>query len=388
MKKLSEVGFWGATVVSLFVGQSTATAQDAPIVDIVTPDATIADEFSRLRGFRELSDGRVVVTDWIEQRVAVVDFSDGEVRQLGSVGGGPREYRLPRQLVRLPRDSTLLVDVGNSRLLVIDPSLTFTRSISLTEHGERFEMNPRVSDSLGRVYFTPSPFAFGLPPRDSVPVARWGASSPLKMFETVLIGAYTPRTRQTSAQMGIPTVMFAGQDDWTVTPDGWIVVVRSSPYRVDWYGPDGEEARGAPVPYDVLEVTRADRREAVREFLLSSYQAGRGDGPQPIARSSISEREIDRLTESEEFADRFPPFRPGKVFSRPDGTVWVQRFLRSSAPPIFDVFRRLQGKVAVVRLPAAREVIGVGSRHVYATIEGEIGLLSLERYQIPASIAE
>jgi len=112
------------------------------------------------------------VTDWIEERVVVLDLASGEVRDLGRVGGGPKEFRLPSQLVALPGDSTLLVDFGNVRLNVIGPTLEFVRSMPANAHGESWRMSPRAADGRGGLYFATTAWSGGRR-RDSVEVGRW-----------------------------------------------------------------------------------------------------------------------------------------------------------------------------------------------------------------------
>jgi len=92
-------------VVALALGASLVTGQ-APIRDMAAPDAVSASPFSLVRGARELPDGRLIVTDYLEQRV-----------------DGPRPcrrgaWRVPAAgpAAVVPCDSTLLVDMGNGRL--------------------------------------------------------------------------------------------------------------------------------------------------------------------------------------------------------------------------------------------------------------------------------
>ena len=53
----------------------------------------------------------------------VVDMDAGTRAQVGAEGQGPEEYRQPDAVWPLPGDSTLLVDLGNGRLVVLGPDL-------------------------------------------------------------------------------------------------------------------------------------------------------------------------------------------------------------------------------------------------------------------------
>ena len=96
-----------------------------------------------------------------------------------------------------------------------------------------------------------------------------------------------------------------------------------------------------------------------------------------------SEREVNRMAESEVFAETFPPFEPGRVWASKDGTLWVKRSLPLGTPPTFDVFDRAGERIAIVTLPKDRELLGLGVGHAYATVADEFDLLTLERFPVP-----
>ena len=196
----------------------------------------------------------------------------------------------------------------------------------------------------------------------------------------------TSRGPRMSLQFSIPFVMFAKQDTWALAADGALAVVRSEPYRVDWYTTEDGLLEGSPVEYDQIAISMEDRRDYVRQFLQSTPQSGRGDegGMGHTPAEQQSEKEVNRMAESEVFAETFPPFEPGRVWATQDGTLWVKRSLPSGTSPTFDVFDRSGERIAIVTLPHDRELIGLGVRHVYATIADEFDLLTLERYPIPS----
>lgn len=380
----------GSTLVVLSC-LGTALASDSfaqrPIVHrIGEVDAVASEPFSLIKGLRELSDGRVIVTDWIEERLVVVDFESGSTRDLGRVGGGPAEFRLPERLVALPADSTLLVDYGNARLMVLDPDLEFVRTISTHAHGGTYAMNPRAADEQGVLYFQLSPWAGASAsgPSDSVAIARWAAGfSEADLITGVQVKAYTPKP--TGPSMSIPYVAFAKQDGWALS-GGWLAVVRSEPYRVEWYGRNGEVIIGPPIEYDRFPVTMEDRRNHVRDFLMGSAVAGRGEngGIGHVPSDAQSSVEVNRIARDAQFAEELPPFVPGMVFATSDGLLWIQRSLPTDSVPTFDVIDRTGRRMAVVMLPEGRGVIGFGQGNVYATTANQDDLLTLERYRTPS----
>src|SRR6185503_15284441 len=84
----------------------TAIVADAPaqLIRLTTPNATLAEEFSAIRGVRELADGRLLVSDYIDQRVVLVDLDRGTVVVRVGKGSGPAEARLPTRLIAIPGD--------------------------------------------------------------------------------------------------------------------------------------------------------------------------------------------------------------------------------------------------------------------------------------------
>lgn len=372
-------------VALALVGSESGLAQDlVETVAIETADAVSTESFSLIKGFRELADGRIMVTDWTEERVTVLDLVSGEVRDLGRVGGGPKEFRLPSQLIPLPGDSTLLVDFGNVRMIVISPQLEFVRTIPLNAHGENWRMSPRAADLNGALFFEWSVWSAPGRRRDSVEVGRWSPTVGLSAVGDVQIKAYT--SRPPGPSNGLPYIAFSKQDGWAVTPDGWLAVVRSDPYRVDWHRPDGQAIIGKPVAYDLIPVTMDDRRDHVRRWLASTATTGRGgDGGgafSHVPASQQSSAEIDRTARTALFENEFPPFVPAGVWTPKPDVLWVQRWLPESEVLRFDIFDRTGARRAVVTLPMGRRIIGFGHNTLYATVADRDDLLTIERYPI------
>jgi hypothetical protein len=126
-----------------------------------------------------------------------------------------------------------------------------------------------------------------------------------------------------------------------------------------------------------------DRRNHVRDFLIGTAVAGRGEdgGMGHVPADAQSSAEVNRIARDALFADEFPPFVPGMVFASSDGLLWVQRSLPADSVPTFDVLGRSGVRMAVVTLPVGRRVIGFGDGTLYATVANEHDLLTLERYR-------
>jgi hypothetical protein len=214
------------------------------------PDARLAEPFTLLRGARELPDGRLLVTDWTEQRLAVVDLARGTVEDRGRVGAGPGEFRLPAALLPFRGDSVLLVDLGNGRLTVIDPSARIGRSFQPANASAR---QPGGADAWGRLYFI---------------IPAWMVERPLPN-DTVELAVYDVDTHETRV---LVRVHGSRAPSSNFSPS-----VRDAGYRVQWLQADrivtGPANAARPQP-----VTPADRTAFVRQFLQFSPMSGRGEG--------------------------------------------------------------------------------------------------------------
>ena len=97
-----------------------------------TPTAVFPEDFGTIQTIRELADGRVLVADPLGGALFVVDMDAGTRTVIGTEGQGPGEYRQPDAVWPLPGDSTLLVDLGNGRLIALGPDLSFGETSPLS----------------------------------------------------------------------------------------------------------------------------------------------------------------------------------------------------------------------------------------------------------------
>ena len=253
---------------SALVTAPSVSAQLTADLEVEFPEG-----FGLLSNVRELPDGRVLVADPLGQILAALDMDAGTMDMWGREGGGPREYRQPDAVYALPGDSTLLVDLGNGRLMVIAPDGSFVRSRPIAVGGGATPGNPvgmqiaipRVVDGEGRIYFPLRAFGGS---EDSTAIARVGWAS--DVVETV--ARYKPREVQQSGSGGrisIQALPMSPEDDWAVGLDGTIALVRAADYHVDVIHPDGRVSKGPEVDH-----TRTRPRDAAK-------QAGRADRAPP-----------------------------------------------------------------------------------------------------------
>ena len=363
-------------------GGELAAQRPLPREQLGPPKATFPEPFSLIRGLRELSDGRVLVTDWIEERLVALDFASGTSRDIGRIGGGPREFRLPAGLVALPGDSTLLVDVGNGRFVIVGPDLAIHRTMSARPHEARFGITPRAADDAGFIYFTTSPWARGpaAGPSDSVDIARWDPRRHTVESLGTVNGITRRQDRSPSRTPRFPNVPFAPQDAWAVTRQGDVFVVRSADYHIERVARDGKVVLGAPIEYSVLPVTHDDKFAYVLWNTLSSPIGGRGEGMMHQPAEWSEPAYIEEMIANNEFAEVKPPFVPSGAWTTPEGELWVERSMPFGAPPTYDVFDDQATHVRQVVLPEGRRLLGFGRGVLYAVTEDEDGLQWIERF--------
>ncbi len=373
---------WGTLAALLTVSPSVTQAQVQ--VTLREPSARLAQDFSQVRGVRELPDGRVLLTDRLEEKVWVADFASGATRAIGRAGRGPLEFHLPTALMPMPGDSTLLVDEGNSRLAVLTPSLTIARSFTLRLPGIGVPLGARAMDAMGRFYLQiPGWISNARERGDSVWVVRYNPRGDRVDTLALIQGATSPPQRD-GRQMGIPFVPFAAQDAWAAAPDGRVALVRAKEYRVDWRSADGRLTRGVPVSGARVPVTMADRVAFTRNFIANSPIGGRdpNGGMSAAPAELLEEKTVREIAERNTFASVMGAFTQSAPIVAPDGTLWVERSAHVGAPSTWDAFDAAGRNVRRTTLPAGRRLVALGRAHAYLVHTDDDGLEHLERYPL------
>jgi hypothetical protein len=372
----------GIALTATCVAASGARAQGDVVRELSKPDAVLSEPFSLVRGARELADGRLIVTDWLEQRLAVIDFSRAAIVDRAKIGAGPAEIRLPGGLFPFRGDSTLLVDVGNGRLAVLDGEGRIVRTFAPPAPAAA---SPSGVDAAGRVYFVIQAWHTEQPlPGDTVEIAvvDAGGGSPRAVARVHGIthppssGPHGPR---------VPFVVFARQDAFAVTSTGGIVVVRGGDYSVEWIKDGRVIAKGPAHPARPFAASSADRTAYVRQFLQSSPMSGRGEdgGLGHTPAEMISDEAVANVVRNTSFAETLPFFRPGDVRIDTSGRVWVGRWVRAGERRIYDIFDGMGRRVGAVRLAEGRQLLALGRRHAYVIHTDDDDLQTLERYTLP-----
>lgn len=376
------LGFLSAVLIGLPAGGAAQTEPAPRRLGAAT--GTYEGDLSAVSGARELPDGRVLLTDFREPAIYLVDLRRGAATKLGRVGSGPNEYRQPGGIYQGPGDTLFVLDRGQPRVLLVSAAgqIVGMRSVELrgTSSASDRDVDFKRVDSRALAYFTGERSLRSLVRGESpqpTPLLRLEPAS--QRMDTVAT-LRPPETRILGAEGNMirsRTVIFSLQDGWGVAPDGRVAVVRASPYRVDWIGADGRVMRGPEIPFRALPVTAADQ-EAFAERLGSSMGiggigvAGRGER---IATPATSGGTL--------FADTKPPFDPEEIIVSPDGRVFVGRYLPANAQRVvYDVFDARGERTDRIELPVRSRIIGFGPSALYVAERDADDLPRLRKYPL------
>ena len=349
----------------------------------LTPAETSADGRTWISSVRELADGRVIVVDRNE---FVVYFYSQDMNELGTVGRqgqGPGEYKAPHELIELRGDSTILVDLGQGRLLVLGPGGTTTdrmyRPDQIAE--ARFLLSsafqaPTVAES-GQWYFEGASSTGYLSEKvvfDSIAIER---------REDLLAGSADTVASFPNSEdwRGVPRYRPAA--DWTVCQNGTVYIALPDPYRVTAIPNRGPAMIGRSVEYLPVRVTErvVERwREAEQLFYTVSSMQARGGGSSSFMFSPVNPANLDKW---DWWPATLPPFGADAVHCGPGNQLWVERITEPGSPPLVDVFGPDGSRVRQFELPDGTRIVGFGPQSVYAVVTDDLALQYLMRIPVP-----
>lgn len=335
--------------------------------------------FSSIRALRALGDGRLILSDTQEGRVFLVDFKTNSAKPLVPEGDGPREIRQVGGVYAGKGGSIEVYDQTRLRLLPITPDATLLDSRALG-----VSTTSRSASSDGPDQYAPD--TLGSFVGQQIQVGPGGMADSATLFRTpaggapvVLARLRQPARRITGSSGNVTTsqaIWFSPVDLWAASPDGWVAVVRSTPYRVEWYSPAGKVTVGATVAHVPIKVTDADRG-AIREIIAgggSSRATVQGSGSsKPVSAPPVEPMILD-------VKPAFPGHTP-RIDER--GRVWVERSRTAAGGNYtYDVFDRMGTVVDRVELPNEARLVGFDAKSLYAARKDQDDLLHLQRIPI------
>lgn len=318
------------------------TAQARTPVALKPATGAVADVPNPVSSARELADGTVLIS--YGRGVARADFKLGTTTLIPDVPGG--------SLTELAGDSTLML--SKSGWILFDG----VRPIGMLPTS-----NPTVAATLA---------LFGADSAGYVlAVIDWQTvSDSLSLMRM----ARANGSRQVVAKVRMPASVPAGEPGpaYTVAEqgvlflDGWIAVLRTDPYRIDWRSPLGQWTRGAPLP--VAPIAMDDREKAA--FIARSVRP----------RGLTTEAWLKKDNWWPAFVEPFVGFA---LRAAPEGEVIVQRTPSADYPmPRYDVINRRGEIVRQIKLEQNQRIVGFG-RHDVFVLTPVAGTARIDRHPWP-----
>jgi hypothetical protein len=283
-----------------------------------------------------------------------------------------------------PGDSTLISDLLQRRLLLLDPAGDPIRTINLPPSlGFGAELK---GDWQGNVYTQasalPDPAQMVGGPPDSAALLRWNLASG-RIDTVATVGLPRAESGASGGNFFMMVHPMTPADDWAVTQAGWIGLARHTPYSVDWVGTNGSQTRGATIPYEPVVVVEADKEEYQRAqqdrgSMRMTMQEGGGavtisEGPAPSG-PPPGMPELKWPTHK-------PPFLDQAVIAGPGQQIWILRTQPAGQSLArYDVIDSTGAVRERVTVPVGSRVVGFGASSVYVVRTDEDGLQWLERY--------
>jgi hypothetical protein len=187
-------------------------------------------------------------------------------------------------------------------------------------------------------------------------------------------------------------------DDWAVTDDGTIAIIRGRDYHIDWIDADNHLTSSGKIPFDWQRLSDEDKA-AVIDSAKAAMEAqrakmaaggagpvvgGGGGGPVVITSFSISGGSGNDVGTAKRGAEtalgglgmaplnfvapsELPDYRPaisaGSAKADLDGNLWIRTSATRKgavAGPIYDVVNRKGELVDRVQIPSGRQIVGFG----------------------------
>ncbi len=320
-------------------------------------NAKLAQEFSELSSVRELSDGRVLITDRIESKVVVADLTTGRVTAIGRVGDGPLEYRMALPLAAAAGNQSIMLGMPGTRWTLFD--------------GDKIVGT--LAPDAPVIKAVPFPYGFD---RDGHVLTTISARSPRGSAEDsaflvrVVVSTGTSDTigrlgsvAAASLPRGEQRPIYTVYDQAVLALDGWVAVLRGAPYRVDWRSPDDRWIVGHPISTPVVKM---DARE--RQAFLD--------------RRSDAAKKRGAITD---WPTTIPPVTAGwPPMVTMDGRLLVRRTPTADFPtPLYDVVNRQGIRERQILMPQNSRIVGFGAHSVYVVNADDSGIEHLTRHPWP-----
>lgn len=359
-----------------------ASRSQVPTTTLGKSLARSSDGFTDIRALQELADGRVVLLDFGENRVNLVDFSRGSIRSMLRLGEGPAELPLYVTLVPWAGDSLLIG--GHHHALKMAPTGEIVDKIAMPFLNMRSYSAVTYTDRAGHV-FGEAPDAL-LQDKNGefiAPLGSWIIRSDFKSERVDSLVRFS--VRDPKQPVGKPWRPYPKRDAYTILPTGDIMLFRAQGFLVELWR-EGKVVSSHPVAYKPIPIAAAER-DAYRDEKLRRPAGGGGarGAPTPGAELNSGDRSAARRAlaiTDDIFPPELSPFIElrATVYDRAHNEVWLARSYpaRSTERP-YDVFDARGNLVRHVTLKNRGTVLGFGKGVVYVSYPDEDDVLWVEK---------
>ncbi|MBL0938966.1 MAG: hypothetical protein IBJ03_08725 [Gemmatimonadaceae bacterium] len=404
----------------------SATASRPAIRPLGTTVATSKESFGPvINNIRALPGGRVLVNDMVNRRVVLLDSTLSIVKVVADTTAATANAYGSSigSLIPFRGDSTLFVDAQSLSMLVIAPSGEVARVMSVPRSQDAATLAGTNSAfySNGHLVYRGRPAlqfrqtgGSGTAPQmpaipDTMPVIRVNLQT--RAVDTV---AYmkVPNTRTTmnrtedgKMQPSIEINPLPVVDEWAVTSNGDIAILRGRDYHVDWVSADGARRASNKIAFDWKRMTDEDKTKlidsvkAIRERQAAANPGqgqdlarafgsamgggaaggagGGGGAPQvvmrfemrdgggapggPVRAPQIIAPQFTYVSPSD-LPDYQPAFFANSLRADADGNLWVLTIPTKPQPAggVYDVINPQGDAIERVHIPEGRTIVGFG----------------------------
>jgi hypothetical protein len=410
------------------------TPANVPIRPLGAVVQTSAMTFQQIQHLRALSNGKVLVNDPGKRQVILLDSALANPKVIVDSAGGANMYGMNAgALIPFAGDSTLFVDRNASAFLVIDPDGKVTRVMSMPPgNAPTYLTNPTAygypgySPRLGIVYRLPMP-------RPQIQRPQYGEPEITKKYDDSALvmtmnikrrtvdtlvkiatgSTVTIKMSANNTNSNTTTPIFPIFDDWTVTNDGAVAVLRGREYRIDFYDSAGVKTPGPRIPYAWKQVDDEERTrltdsintqrkkqfdDMIEDMRKQAMNPDQKIGPggekiilvdgMPI-RTYGGERMPPPTPPQQVLATDIPDYLPaverstGGFRADADNRLWIRPKPLAGTPKnggsVYDVTDRTGALIDRVQLPAGRTLVGFGPGGIVYVTTRDGGATKLEK---------
>jgi len=394
-----------------------------PVHDaVVVATAPVTYKFL-LFGVKQFANGTVLVNDGFGRRMSAFDSTLQHATIIADTAvGAPFNYgNRPAPLVPYVGDTVLFIDYNSQTLIAFGAGGKTGRALAPPKAADLRWIGVGVAgtDARGRLIYqsyTPAKARVThegdvrietLWPSDSAPLVRGDFDT--RRVDTIAyvavdggpvrIKTFSPSNELSLKETETP---LHSVDDWAVTADGTIAIVRGHDYHIDWINADGSRTSTPKMPFDFKPVT-----ETAKQRMIDSMRA-RHDSLNGIGRGGYSPGEAmsfggvakiltapdgtKYVAVDREFGplaampDYYPPIRTGAVKADADGNIWILPTTSAQSRHgglVYDVVNRKGDVFERVEVPAGRSIAGFGRGGVVYLMNGDRARgFTLERARI------